>query len=163
MTATASQIEGDINSPHCQPICKEIPPVIYGFPSQRASNTESSPMSWRALHSLPCVSSHGHTLPVHTMNYIYSSHLVVDDDQRFCWVISLIARFMGPTWGPSGADRTQVGPMLAHELCYMGYLGLHQWNWQNHGFIEHSATNQMNPNKIASSKRKLGCAAMLSL
>ena len=22
------------------------------------------------------------------------------------------ARFMGPTWGPSGADRTQVGPML---------------------------------------------------
>ena len=26
---------------------------------------------------------------------------------------SLIAKFMGPTWGPSGADRTQVGPMLA--------------------------------------------------
>ena len=25
---------------------------------------------------------------------------------------SLIARFMGPTWGPSGADRTQVGPMM---------------------------------------------------
>ena len=24
-----------------------------------------------------------------------------------------IARFMGPTWGPSGAGRTQVGPMLA--------------------------------------------------
>ena len=28
-------------------------------------------------------------------------------------VTSLIARFMGPTWGPSGADRTQVDPMLA--------------------------------------------------
>ena len=27
--------------------------------------------------------------------------------------VPLIARFMGPTWGPSGADRTQVGPMLA--------------------------------------------------
>ena len=26
---------------------------------------------------------------------------------------SLIARFMGPAWGPSGADRTQVDPMLA--------------------------------------------------
>ena len=25
----------------------------------------------------------------------------------------LIARFMGPTWGPSGADRTQVAPVLA--------------------------------------------------
>ena len=28
-------------------------------------------------------------------------------------IASLIARFMGPTWGPSGADRIQVGPMLA--------------------------------------------------
>ena len=26
---------------------------------------------------------------------------------------TLIARFMGPTWGSSGADRTQVGTMLA--------------------------------------------------
>ena len=32
------------------------------------------------------------------------------------YIPSLIARFMGPTWGTSGADRTQVGPMLAHEL-----------------------------------------------
>ena len=29
------------------------------------------------------------------------------------WRHTLIARFMGPTWGPSGADKTQVGPMLA--------------------------------------------------
>ena len=32
------------------------------------------------------------------------------------WVVSrttLIARFMGPTWGPSESDRTQVGPMWA--------------------------------------------------
>ena len=28
---------------------------------------------------------------------------------------------MEPTWGSSGANRTQVGPMLAHELCYLGY------------------------------------------
>ena len=28
-------------------------------------------------------------------------------------VETLIARFMGPTWGPTGADRTQVGPILA--------------------------------------------------
>ena len=27
--------------------------------------------------------------------------------------LSLITRFMGPTWGPFGADRAQVGPMLA--------------------------------------------------
>ena len=28
-------------------------------------------------------------------------------------MLSLTARFMGPTRGPSGADRTQVGPMVA--------------------------------------------------
>ena len=33
-----------------------------------------------------------------------------------------IARFMGPTWGPSGADRTQVGPMLAPWTLLSGYL-----------------------------------------
>ena len=29
-----------------------------------------------------------------------------------CNITTLIARFMGPTWGPSGAVRTQVGTML---------------------------------------------------
>ena len=33
---------------------------------------------------------------------------------------TLTARFMGPTWGPSGADRTQVAPCWPHELCYLG-------------------------------------------
>ena len=32
---------------------------------------------------------------------------------RLYVLLSLIARFMGPTWGPPGADGTQVGPMLA--------------------------------------------------
>ena len=43
-----------------------------------------------------------------------------DQVMAFCQTTSgqitrtiLIARFMRPTWGPSGADRTQVGPMLA--------------------------------------------------
>ena len=40
-------------------------------------------------------------------------------NNKFWWVgkgdtvPSLIARFVGPTWGPPGADRTQEGPMLA--------------------------------------------------
>ena len=28
-------------------------------------------------------------------------------------ICTLIARFMGPTWGPHGTNRTQAGPMLA--------------------------------------------------
>ena len=33
----------------------------------------------------------------------------------------LITRFMGPTWGASGADRTQMGPMLAPWSLLSGY------------------------------------------
>ena len=38
-------------------------------------------------------------------------------------LITLIARLMGPTWGPSGAGRTQVGPMLAPWTLLSG-MGL---------------------------------------
>ena len=42
---------------------------------------------------------------------------------------SLIARFMGPTWGPPGVDRTQVGPVLAPWTLLSGihYVVIH-WN-----------------------------------
>ena len=40
----------------------------------------------------------------------------------------LIARFMGPTWGPSGADRTQVGPMLAPWSLLSGTIFLDSGN-----------------------------------
>ena len=32
---------------------------------------------------------------------------------NWSFATALLAKFMGPTWGSSGADRTQVGPMLA--------------------------------------------------
>ena len=35
---------------------------------------------------------------------------------------SQIARFMGPIWGPSGVDRTQVGPMLSPWTLLSGLL-----------------------------------------
>ena len=36
--------------------------------------------------------------------------------------LPLIASFMGPTWGSTGADRTQVGPMLAPRTLLSGTL-----------------------------------------
>ena len=42
-------------------------------------------------------------------------------------ILSLIARFMGPTWGPFGADRTQLGPMLAPRTLLSGV----PCKWQN--------------------------------
>ena len=38
------------------------------------------------------------------------------------WKPSQRARFMGPLWGPSGADRTQVGPMLAPWTLLSGMV-----------------------------------------
>ena len=41
---------------------------------------------------------------------------------------SLISRIMGPTWGPSGADRTHVGPMwapwtwLSGMICFCDFM-----------------------------------------
>ena len=54
-----------------------------------------------------CVSSHG-------LNIVLSDYSI--------GLYSLIARFMGPAWGPSGADRTQVGPMLPPWTLLSGLL-----------------------------------------
>ena len=43
---------------------------------------------------------------------------------RYFIVTSLISRVMGPTWGPSGAARTQVGPMLAPWTLLSGVIQL---------------------------------------
>ena len=42
-------------------------------------------------------------------------HTRVTRGRSIYWSLNkpLIVRFMGPTWGPSGTDRTQVGPRLA--------------------------------------------------
>ena len=42
-------------------------------------------------------------------------------------VWTMIARFMGPMWGPFGADRTQVGPMLAPWALLSGIFIVDSW------------------------------------
>ena len=44
------------------------------------------------------------------------------DDFRSMSESTLIARFMGPTWGPSGADMTQVGLMLVPWTLLSGVV-----------------------------------------
>ena len=39
-------------------------------------------------------------------------------------LMSQIARFMGPTWGPPGSCRPQIGPMVAPWTLLSGV-----WNW----------------------------------
>ena len=61
--------------------------------------------------------------------------------------VTLIARFMGPTWGPPGSCRSQVGPMLAPWTLLSGHSNGMQickaFNHQNLGkqmricFLQH--------------------------
>ena len=56
---------------------------------------------------------------------------------------ALIARFTRPTWGPSGAHRIQVGPMLAPWsllsgwICYVNFMRENHYlssrQWENAG------------------------------
>ena len=68
-------------------------------------------------------------LTVHPKEYGYSSHFW----GLYCglpMVDSLIARFMGRTWGTPVADNTQLGPMLAPWTLLSGfywYCGKLQW------------------------------------
>ena len=45
-------------------------------------------------------------------------------------ILSQTAKFMGTTWGPSGANRTQVGPMLSPRTLLSGVLGIVSTAWQ---------------------------------
>ena len=66
--------------------------------------------------------------PIATINYTWRGHRGDDIWLGPTWdmvslgVNPLIARFMGPTWGPSGAERTHVGPMLAPCILLSGSL-----------------------------------------
>ena len=69
------------------------------------------------------------------------THIVLALSQQ-----SLIARFMGPTWGPSGADRTQVGPMLApwtllSRMLFPSWLTLIWFVVKNISWLFHEASS----------------------
>ena len=67
-------------------------------------------------------------------------------------ISTLIARFIGPTCGPSGADRSQVGPMLAPWTLLSGYgqiSDIRHTKSQNlnvsHLVLQFSLPNHVNP------------------
>ena len=66
--------------------------------------------SMRRYYTLPvCITARAHTF-------------AFEFDPVMNFMATLIARFMRPTWGPSGADRTQVGPMLAPWTLLSGHF-----------------------------------------
>ena len=107
--SSQKELEWDIHPPHLRWV-PPIPPFTHTHTHTHAYQSEPPATDMcssqngcimKQLHhdeqSMTKGSSHGSSL-------LWITLLVA---------MSLIARFMGPTWGPSGANRTQVGPMLA--------------------------------------------------
>ena len=58
----------------------------------------------------------------HVSSYLYTLMSYCNNLNSFGAEISLIARFMGPTWGPSVSCWSQMGPMLAPWTFLSGIL-----------------------------------------
>ena len=56
----------------------------------------------------------------------------------------MIARFMGPTWGPSGAEWTQLGPMLA-PMNFAFWSGPRGDKSKDYGYISQKRTLEFIP------------------
>ena len=85
---------------------------------------------WKNLFNL--ILSTDHARPTTSLNYISdkknNSHVLVSG----AWLdkLSQIAKFMGPTWGPHGSCRPQMGPMSAPWTLLLGVLD----EWSSHNF-----------------------------
>ena len=70
----------------------------------------------------------------HRLSRISPGFMQCDQGEGSLVARALIARFMGPTWGPSGADRTQVGAMLAPWTLLPGVANIGPtWGRQDPG------------------------------
>ena len=60
----------------------------------------------------------------HGLSDLYLGCLAVSGQGMEVDMVAQIAKIMGPTWGPPGSCRPQMGPILAHEPCYRGWKAL---------------------------------------
>ena len=116
-----------VNSPHKGPVTRKMFPF------------DDVIMTWNLSSQLRITQR---------MSHGYVSRLRCDniDNVASLGKISLIARFMGPTWGPSGADRTQAGPMLAPWTLLSGMLppDTSLWIWYSCLMVCENACNMHN-------------------
>ena len=124
-------------------------PIIMGFPSQRVMQifdvsyvVELNKLLVMIWDTRTLVSRHSNG-KVNQSRRLYTVWQLLRKNFNNSFIITktpyltlmgklpLMARFMEPTWGPSGADRSQVGPMLAPWTLlsgiYMGLLWLFWW------------------------------------
>ena len=103
---------------HVTGLCGGNSPVTGEFPAQRASNAKNVSIWWR--HHI--FSSRASVWRKRTTRGARGGVSQWRMGHRVWWLVGiLIARFMGPPWGPPGADRALVGPMLAPWTLLSGF------------------------------------------
>ena len=107
-------------------LCAGNSPVTDEFLAQMASNAENVSIWWRHHEQTGSSSIQLMAWYLFGANLLFIHYLLFTQKMNYGhldhWEHTLIARFVGPTWGPSGADRTQVGPMLAPWTLLSEYL-----------------------------------------
>ena len=117
--------------PRCWPFVQGNSPVPGEFPAQRPVtrsfdvffdlrlNKRLSKEHRRRWFETPSRSLWGHCNGLFDRNW--GKHADSEVALKMLTKHTLRARFMGPTWGSSRADRTQVGPLLAPWTLLSGY------------------------------------------
>ena len=95
---------------------------IIQTPSVVAIKRLKDPLTWLKVATSSEKPPNPH--PLNSMKPVL--RMMMNESSGAAMTPSLIARFVGPIWGPSGADRTQVGPMLAPWILLSGisYQGM---------------------------------------
>ena len=110
--------------------------TVYSGTDQRKHQSSSSLAFVWGIHWWPVNSPHKwpvtrkmfplHDVIMHQLNFVmvwYRSIVPIYlHVSIICNKHTLIARFMGTTWDPSGAERTQVGSVLAPWTLLSGYI-----------------------------------------
>ena len=90
---------------------------LFGFPKQCISHAQTLPSHIHSTIDLPKLSE---KISIDTCLSIFSWQQYDTSSRN----MSLVARLMGPTWGPPGSCRPQVGPMQASWTLLSGvFLG----------------------------------------
>ena len=95
---------------------------------------------------ISCYIEQNSMLPYSCHDLLLIAHSFIQPFQGHNLSHALIARFPVPIWGPYGADRTQVGPMLAPWTLLSGWINkdinITQCYWTcEFGYIFHNFIN----------------------
>ena len=115
-------------------LCAGNSPGTGDIPAQMASNAENVSIWWRHHGLVPSGTLRDVVVNFQSVifermsqvEFMSSCDIFLGEHHWTPLMITQIAKFMGPTWGPPGSCRTQMGPMLAPWTLLSGKSTLFQ-------------------------------------